>query len=60
MATAKVQATIAQARSNRFKLEHAENVNAQIDQLQASVAALDSDLADATQGSERVRQRTES
>jgi membrane fusion protein (multidrug efflux system) len=46
VAQAQVRATAAQARSNRFKLEHAmENVNNQVAQLRANVAAVDSFLA---------------
>lgn len=46
VATAQVYATVAQARSNRFKLAHAiENVDNQIAQLRASAAALDTELA---------------
>jgi membrane fusion protein (multidrug efflux system) len=43
---AQVRGMVAQARSNRFKLEHAiENVNNQVAQLRATVDAVDSDLA---------------
>ena len=44
--TAQVQAMVAMARSSRFKLEHTiENVNLQVAQLHAILAALESDLA---------------
>jgi membrane fusion protein, multidrug efflux system len=46
VAIAQVQAMVAQARASRFKLEHAiENVNLQVAQLHAILAALESDLA---------------
>jgi hypothetical protein len=46
VAEAQVRGFAAQARSNRFRLEHAiEDVNNQIAMLGANVAALDSDLA---------------
>jgi membrane fusion protein (multidrug efflux system) len=46
VAIAQVQATVAMARSSRFRLEHSiENVNLQVAQLHATIASLDSDLA---------------
>ncbi len=46
VATAQVHANVAQARSGRFKLEHAvEDVNNHVAQLRANVASLDSDFA---------------
>jgi membrane fusion protein (multidrug efflux system) len=45
-AQAQVRSFVAQTRASRFKLDHAvENVNNQIAQLRAGVAALDSELA---------------
>jgi membrane fusion protein (multidrug efflux system) len=46
VASAQIRGQAAQARSGRFRLEHAiETVNNQVAQLRANVAALDSDLA---------------